>query len=549
MTENLVEIVEITKSENGINKNISYLKLEPLILYLYSNGTGSIEFSLINSIDQNGFKFVAKFQNIELKKLTKKEIEESIELLELFQERQEEYLINNKSEKIFNISASQEGENINFAGQEYSFKEKLEVQELDYQDSMIHFVLFTIANLPLFHNLSILYFGDDEEEQKLLIADNHLSIKNLLGKTENITKEEFDPYLEEILGLLLYDVNFISKELSEEAEINRPFKQHDYKSPASLSYPMQKVITKIYSPKLYSDEDLEIGYIDVNVNITKRNDPNNIKVLNRIFLQTDKRLNYFDYLTFSAYYTLVDRYKNEYITYLDIANTIHKTQSGKQLESKDRFVEEVRKSITKQRSVLVGDFDFSQEAEHYPKEGLKELLEAGGTRIANFNLIFATEIEFIEKHNGAILKGLAPAGGTESERIHKTLFAYINANSQIKTLPNEYLINPLNASVDNEMIFHYMINKLSAMPYKGKEKYLLTDNETNEPRSYKNKDWENSINIDTLIEELNFDIKQKSRYTKRIERILDFWKSKGFIINYDIQKKGRSKQSYLLSID
>lgn len=412
----------------------------------------------------------------------------------------------------------------------------------------------------------IFSYGFKDKEINRAIT-GHKDFRHLLQSVGNLRKcgENYDHYINQPLSInrgraldniesdaYLYAVRTehyindfykIAEKLQSERK-NKAVKQENFIVPTSFHYPIQRCIRETFN-HTPTPQEIENEEIRLKIDVSSRNSINSI--YNFLELRTSEKLLYFDYICFSAWYTL-SRYNEEnYVTYLDIANTIHKSKSKSRLESNDTFVLDVEKSITKMRSILAS-FNFTQEAEEHGNRDLKKLLELERTEIS-VNLINAIGIRHITKNNNTTLAGIQLINNKTTNAFSSLFFEYINATKQIRTLENEYLVNPLSASIINSNIFHYMLNKLSAMPYYGNEKFLTTQNTGSGPRSALVEDKQCIIKIDSLIETLDLQSTRRTLITKKMEKILNFWKSQGYINGYDIIKEGRTKTAYLLSMD
>lgn len=347
-----------------------------------------------------------------------------------------------------------------------------------------------------------------------------------------------------------------------------PILQDNFSALTSLTYPMNKVARKPFLQE-YSKAQLQSKSIILNFSVGGKSDPDIITKLN---LAINEDLDYMDYLTLSAWYTAKKENPDfNGITFLDLANSIHKSLSGEPLKSRDKFVNEVKSSALKLMR-LYAELDFSQEAEHYKSKNksFKDYLNNGGDCKIMFNYISAIKMP-IKKANGRVLDGLAPNGS----KMDNLFFEYIDRVGQIKTLSGDCLKNPLRATRDNASIFHYMLYRLANMPYsqstskrsrpkinllnakldyqkkaqelgkRGAKSLPSTQEAIKLQKSLKNH--ERTINIDKLITELKLQRVKRSRIINKMELVLESWKKCGYIDNYKPNYKGRSIMSFTIN--
>lgn len=503
---------------------------------------------LYNTSNETGVSFKKTNNKINVEIFTEKDYS-LFEELETIKNKPEEYLEANKDKSIFlNEAYIGKDDLLKIDGGVYKIQKANDTTLIKTDGELINFLGLTAVILPLLSfagAVSAINIKTDSQFNILELNQNVELIKINATKPDTaITKEEILEFSKNTNDILEKAFNY----LVEVSEALKVFNQIDYKRPNSLSYPMAKTVRHIFKLNLDETEDI---LLDLEIDLAGRKSKK--EVVNTVSINLPQPLNMFDYLVFCAYYTLVKENSNEYIAYLDIANTIHKSKNKSKLENNDSFVNEVRASVRKLRATVIDYLDFTQEAKKHNKKGLKGLLENNKTRIEGFNLIMAYHVNNIKKPNGTILDGLAPAKGEEAEAVNNAFFNYIKATDQIKTLPEEFLISPFRAKADNEMLLHYLLYQLSNMPYYAKGKKLIfSENEEENKnkenhRSLKYKDNNFSININNLIKNLNLK-ERRSRVTEKIEKVFNQWIKNNLIVDYKINYKGRSKKSYTLII-
>lgn len=316
-----------------------------------------------------------------------------------------------------------------------------------------------------------------------------------------------------------------------------------------------------YSPEMLS-ESLELG---VRVNPKKGDQYLNIIKMNAI----GKDLDELDLEIIEAYYT--EKKANPDIggiSFLDIANDIYRSKSGRKLRTRDKFVKEIQNRCWRLTD-LPFYIDFNPQIDYIlqyyhdgeVKDNFKKYREDGGTGRIRTHFIQANSV-LIRKTNGTIQEGLTFG----SQPADDVFFNYIEMTREFKSIPNALLLNPLSATEENVILHNYLALRVCQLPYGFsqdklvKTKLNLLDKTKVDSKAKKTEEYKKAlkyqkslpkekltIRLDTLKKDLKLNTRS-TRLTEKILRFLDDWKEEKFINNYDINytKNNRSVESFTL---
>lgn len=384
-----------------------------------------------------------------------------------------------------------------------------------------------------------------------------------------------------------------------------PFKQVGFSIPDKFIYPASKTFTAPFKYH-YTDEDLENG--EVTFNVREGKTPDGKPVINYFTIHTEKPLDFFQRIIYSAYYSYRELYPDQPVPIVDLANMIHRSPNGQRIRGNSAFAKQIEKDIDQLRKTI-GDLDFSEQAESYKhNDRFKSWVEEGNELVfMDFNVISANKVR-IKKQNGTIVDGYV-----SSSFITEQLIQYLILTGQNRTVFGDVLINPLRASRDNDSVFHYLLLRVANMPYGSKTKILplkqkiidggipepipafgavdspvkekskpkertIWREEKPEPSEPEQTESENEIieleakqslqteiaglmtkytepnfkiNVQTIIDETSVSANSRTeinRLNDKIKTILDEWTRRGYIAGYNVNmaSNGKTIQSYTI---
>lgn len=411
---------------------------------------------------------------------------------------------------------------------------------------------------------SILEIIDELEPRKAEIKEKILA-KKVDGDTMNFI---YNLALDAALTTFKVFENVNNSEIATEVIKNRPFIQENYRALTDLTYMLSKTVRLPFTHN-YTDMEMEKakeGKLKLKIGVGRKG---NVDLVNELVLQTENRLEFFDKLILETIYTHFRENPDcKAFTFLDLANTLVKTKSGKPLNGKDKFIEDVARSVRRLMTTLVS-LDFTEEGK--VNKNIAEYLEAGGSGKIEFPFLSGT-IRPIKKPNGKVLDGIVL-----NKRVEDTLFfRYVDRVNQIRTLSGEVLKMPLKTGKENVSLHNYILTRLATMPYdntgkfknKKKPRFLnakieflkkLDQPEMNKTKvralpDYKDlKKIQNSlpagdttINVDELIKDLKLKTR-RSRIYLAIEKELSYLKEKGYIEDFTANEdKTKQTKSYTI---
>lgn len=379
------------------------------------------------------------------------------------------------------------------------------------------------------YTVNLLNDNNDEALTKLLDIENIKSvIKEDYNKLNKKNKNIIDAFIKEIKDLNAHDI-FITPKNNNISGINEELKDK-----------VKEIVNGIKSPNNGISLTDKISNVIAKGQVIANGDTHEVKILenkgnavvSQLSLNLDdftkdnkialsRELTRYDEAVFNACISLFETNRDEEQTTAFITpNMIYRAMTGsKNKLTVEKSINKIMKSVRKMSMTRIR-IDLQEETAYY--KNLEQLTTARKTAGYLEGYLLPTTIL------SAVLSGVHVENAI---KILDTpvLYLYAKTKKHIMTYPIEVLNLPVRQDENTIKLTQYLLRQINAI---------------------KNKSISNNVLYESLYNEVNaIDKMHKKRNRIKIISILEYWKSIGFIKDYQENKKGQVYQSITIILE